>query len=167
MTIDESACDPARSAIYLVACVGQKLDRPTCAADLYRSDWFCKARSYVEATGSPWFILSAAHGLVRPDTRLEPYDIALRNLSAEERRRWGKRTVEQLESAIGRHRPGAIVFLAGRLYREPLIAFAGDRAEIPMAGMGIGQQKAWLLAQTAALRGRATRTLEPGRPTHA
>lgn len=132
--------------IYLVACVSQKLDRRARAAELYRSDWFRKARTYVEETGSLWFILSAAHGLVGPNDELEPYNVTLRDLAAAERRLWGKMTVSQLRSTIGARHPGPIVFLAGRLYREPLLDFAGARAIIPMAGMGIGQQKAWLAA---------------------
>lgn len=142
-------------SIYLVACVSQKLDRRARAAELYRSDWFRKARTYVEETGSPWFILSAAHGLVRPNDRLEPYNVTLRDLPAAERRLWGEMTVRQLRRTIGPRHLGPIVFLAGRLYREPLLDFAGDRTAIPMAGMGIGQQKAWLAAQIAATRERA------------
>jgi hypothetical protein len=143
--------------VYLVACVSQKLDRRARAADLYRSDWFRKARAYVETTGAPWYILSAAHGLVRPDKRLDPYDVTLRALTAAERRLWGERTVAQLRRALGPGHLGPIIFLAGRLYREPLLGFVGDRAVLPMAGLGIGQQKAWLAAQIADARERAAR----------
>jgi hypothetical protein len=143
-----------------VACVSQKLDRRARAAELYRSDWFRKARTYVEETGSPWFILSAAHGLVRPNDRLEPYNLTLRDLPGAQRRLWGEMTVRQLRRAIGPRHPGPIVFLAGRLYRESLLDFAGDRAAIPMAGMGIGQQKAWLAAQIASARKRAARAAQ-------
>jgi hypothetical protein len=66
----------------------------------------------------------------------------------------------QLRRAIGPRHPGPIVFLAGRLYRESLLDFAGDRAAIPMAGMGIGQQKAWLAAQIASARKRAARAAQ-------
>ena len=146
--------------VYLVACVSQKLDRRARAADLYRSDWFRKARTYVEETGAPWFILPAVHGLLRPHKRLDPYNVTLRDLSAAERRRWGEMTARQLWLAIGPRHPGPIVFLAGRLYREPLLTFAGNRAVIPMAGLGIGQQKAWLAARIAAGRERAARAAQ-------
>lgn len=146
--------------VYLVACVSQKLERRVPAADLYRSDWFRKARTYVEEAGAPWYILSAVHGLVAPSKRLAPYNAALRDLSAAERRVWGKKTVSQLRRAIGARHPGPIVFLAGRLYREPLLAFAGERAMIPMLGMGIGQQKAWLAQQIAEGRERAARAAQ-------
>ena len=146
--------------VYLVACVSQKLDRRARAADLYRSDWFRKARTYVEETGAPWYVLSAAHGLVKPTKRLDPYDVALRDLSAAQRRLWGQKTVAQLRRAVGARHHGRIIFLAGRLYREPLLAFAGDRAVIPMEGMSIGQQKAWLAQQIAEQRDRAARAAQ-------
>lgn len=50
------------------------------------------------------------------------------------------------------------MFLAGRLYHEPLLAFVGERAAVPMLGMGIGQQKAWLATQIDDGRERAART---------
>ena len=105
-------------------------------------------------------MLSAAHGLVAPFKRLDPYDVTLRDLSAAERRRWGEKTVSQLRRAIGARHPGPIIFLAGRLYREPLLAFAGERAVIPMEGMGIGQQKAWLAQQIAEQRERVARAAQ-------
>lgn len=134
--------------LTLVACVTQKLDHPAPARDLYRSDWFRKARAYVEATGAPWYILSAAHGLVAPDHVLEPYDATLRAFSALQRRLWGENTARQLASLDAVDPAASIVFLAGRLYREPLLDVAADRAVIPMAGLGIGHQKAWLAAHT-------------------
>ena len=146
--------------VYLLACVSQKLDRRARAADLYRSDWFRKARTYVEEQGARWYILSAAHGLVKPSQRLAPYDITLSSLTAAERRLWGEKTVRQLRRAIGPRYDGPIVFLAGRLYREPLLGFARDRAVIPQLGMGIGQQKAWLAAQIADTRDRAARAAQ-------
>ena len=74
---------------------------------------------------------------------------------------WGEKTVRQLRRAIGPRYAGPIVFLAGRLYREPLLAFAGERAAVPMLGMGIGQQKAWLaVANRIEGRERAARAAQ-------
>jgi hypothetical protein len=47
-----------------------------------------KARDYVESTHSPWFILSAEHGLVSPDLILAPYERTLNAMSALERKAW-------------------------------------------------------------------------------
>lgn len=97
---------------------------------------------------------------MRPSQRLAPYNVTLNSLTAAERRLWGEKTVRQLRRAIGSRYDGPIVFLAGRLYREPLLGFARDRAVIPMLGMGIGQQKAWLAAQIADTRDRAARAAQ-------
>ncbi len=66
----------------------------------YTSDYFTKMRNYAEASGHPWFILSAEHGLVQPDEWLEPYDCYLPTMPGEYRRAWGRRVREQLESSL-------------------------------------------------------------------
>ncbi len=134
--------------IHLVACVAKKATHATAAKDLYRSDWFLKARAYVDAQRTPWFILSALHGLVAPDAVIEPYDVALATMTRAERNAWGARVTDQLAKLVAPTAP--VVILAGRRYRDPLTAWAGDRATVPMAGMGIGQQKAWLANAVAS-----------------
>jgi len=63
------------SKAVLVQCTDSKRDVKSKAQNLYdESTYFCKMRAYAIATGEPWFILSAKHGLVHPDTEIEPYD---------------------------------------------------------------------------------------------
>src|SRR3546814_1659925 len=83
--------------IFLVSCVAQKAATCERAADLYRSDWFRKARAYVESTRCRWFILSAEHGLLHPDTRFDPYDTTLAAMGARGRREWGARVARSEE----------------------------------------------------------------------
>jgi len=133
----------AGGTIYLVACVAKKLDREAPAADLYQSDWFRKARAYVRMQGEPWYILSAKHGLVAPDDLVAPYEQTLNTMGAKERRAWAKpvmRSVLQLA-------PAKVIILAGRKYRDDLIApLRGEGIEVvvPMEGLGIGEQLQWL-----------------------
>jgi len=148
------------NAVYLVSCVAQKADRRRRAADLYQSDWFKKARAYVESTGCRWFILSAEHGLLRPSSRIDPYDTTLSVLGARGRRAWGERVATQIDKALGRRFAGELIFLAGRHYRTPLLDYAADRARVPMEGLGIGQQKAWLAARIAEAREQAARAAQ-------
>ena len=54
--------------IALVACVSRKTPGPLPAQDLYVSDWFRKASAYARRVADEWYILSAKHGLVSPDT---------------------------------------------------------------------------------------------------
>ena len=50
----------------LLGCVSQKNATPMAAKDLYRSELFRRRRLYAEASGAPWWIVSAEYGLVRP-----------------------------------------------------------------------------------------------------
>jgi hypothetical protein len=68
--------------VLLLGCVKLKREHRAPAKDLYRSPLWVRRRAFAQASGHPWLILSAKHGLVDPDTRLEPYDLALRDLTA-------------------------------------------------------------------------------------
>lgn len=122
------------------------------ARELYSSDWFVKARTYVEAQRVKWYILSAKHGLVLPDQVIPPYSVTLIDMSSDQRRAWARGVAKQLRQKC---RAGNLVkILAGHSYREHLIPFLeswGCRVKVPMQGMGIGQQKAWLKRQLGLL----------------
>ena len=135
---------------YLVSCVGQKLAIPAKAKDLYTSDWFKKARHYVERSGSPWFILSAEHGLVEPDALIAPYEKTLNTMGVRQRRDWAIRVINQM----GERLPAMdeIVVLAGARYREFLMDYLTRRAgrvTVPLEGLRIGEQLSWLGARAA------------------
>lgn len=73
----------------LIQCTKSKRNTPSQARDLYdTSDLFTLMRDYAEARDEPWFILSAKHGLVAPDTELAPYDEFGLNESQCERAAW-------------------------------------------------------------------------------
>jgi hypothetical protein len=134
--------DPT-TTVYLVSCVSKKRTTPSAARDLYVSDWFLKARDYVESTRSPWFILSAEYGLVSPDQVLAPYERTLNTMSKAGRNAWATRVKAQMETRL----PPAdrIVVLAG--HRESLMDYLRQRAgtvEIPMEGLTIGRQLQYL-----------------------
>lgn len=136
--------DPS-TIVYLVSCVSKKRSTPAHARDLYTSDWFLKARRYVEGTHSPWFILSAEYGLVPPDLILAPYNRTLNTMKAPERRAWAARVKSQTEMSL----PPAerIIVLAGSRYREYLMDYLQKHAkkvEVPMEGLSIGRQLHYL-----------------------
>jgi len=152
--VRERSPGPAKGrsgAVYLVSCVSKKRTRTVAAKDLYLSDWFVKARGYVEARGGPWFILSAEHGLVAPDDPLAPYERTLNKMPVSDRRCWAERVIRQMSERV----PAAshIVFLAGKRYREFLedrLRNRGFSVEVPMEGLRIGEQLAWLGARIDA-----------------
>jgi hypothetical protein len=136
--------------VCLVSCVGAKRATLAPAKDLYQSDWFIKARAYVEAVGSRWYILSAKYGLVHPDEVIAPYEQTLNTMGVSERRGWACVVREQMDKQM----PDAtrIVVLAGQRYREFLMDYLRGRTgtvEVPMAGLGIGKQLSWLRSHTS------------------
>lgn len=133
------------TTIYLVSCVSQKRELACEARDLYVSDLFRKARRYVEASGCPWFILSAEHGLVAPNQMIAPYERTLNKMRVADRRAWAERVVVQLAETIPDL--SRVVFLAGERYREFLARQLEVRevaVSVPMKGLRIGEQLSWL-----------------------
>lgn len=134
--------------IYLVSCVSQKATTAKPAQNLYLSSWFRKAKTYVLRNlraQDRWFILSAKHHLVAPERRLAPYEATLLRMKQIERKEWAKRVTAQVLS-ISTNRD-QVVILAGKRYREfltPNLEAEGYEIKVPMKGLGIGRQLAWL-----------------------
>lgn len=124
--------------VVLIACCGQKAETACAARDLYRSQLFRKSVAYAERRGLPWAILSAEHGLVMPDDVIAPYDVTLTMMCRAVRYAWAHETRAQL---VGRFPGARFVVLAGKHYRA---ALNGMRCEVPMMGMGIGEQLGFL-----------------------
>lgn len=131
--------------IALVGCVKAKLDRPAPAADLYTSTLFTGRRRWVEQTCEQWWILSALHGLVAPDTVLDPYDVTLTNQPVARRRAWAQQVLGDL-AAVTDLSGATVEIHAGADYRDHGLASglvtAGATVEVPARGLGIGQQYA-------------------------
>src|SRR6185295_10488748 len=70
-------------------------DARTHAENLYSSELFYRSRRYAQANFDSWLILSAKHGLLRPDQIISPYDCKLTTLSSRERTELSKRISRQ------------------------------------------------------------------------
>ena len=128
----------------LISCVGAKEADPTPAGQLYTSPWFRKARAWAKANGDAWYILSAEHGLLSPDKVIAPYEKTLNLMPQIERDICGQKVIEQIQRSIP---GGKLIILAGRRYRDGItdrLVDLGYAIEVPMEGLGIGQQLAWL-----------------------
>ena len=141
MTADERARyhdeHPDTRPVYLIACSAAKLDHRAPARDLYTGQAFRFAMQAASRAGAEVWILSALHGLVHPDTELDPYNVTLSDMSAADRAAWTERTAAQLEQLKGRR----VTVLAGANYAA---ACAQLDAAYPLAGLGIGEQLAAL-----------------------
>jgi len=134
---------------FLVSCVSKKRTQSAPAGELYVSEWFRKARAYVQAQGAQWFILSAEYGLLAPDTVVAPYEKTLNRMSVNERKAWATRVIGQMDALLPP--TDRVVLLAGARYREFLIDYLKKRAsmvELPMEGLKIGEQLRWLKGHT-------------------
>lgn len=87
--------------VGVISCCKEKLDRPAPARELYRSRLFRAASEWIETRTDRWVILSALHGVVDPDTILEPYDLRLDDMSPTERNRWADLCRVELSSRFG------------------------------------------------------------------
>ena len=131
-----------------MGCVKRKLDRAAPARDIYASPLWRHRREYAERYGVPWFILSAKHGLLSPDTHIEPYDLALADFSPAERRAWSQRVLDRLRDVTAVIAGMTIEVHAGKLYveygLERGLRQAGADVRRPLARIrGIGSQMAW------------------------
>lgn len=127
--------------VALVSCVKSKQASAAPAGDLYTSQLFRSLRAYAEATADSWYILSAEHGLLRPDQVISPYERTLNNMRKNDRLAWAVRVQQQL---LGVLPSGAeVIILAGERYREDLVPFLRRRGfpvSIPLEGLSFGRQ---------------------------
>ena len=139
---------PPTAGLYLISCVKMKLTRRAPAKKLYASPWFRKVRAVVEATGRPWYVLSAKHGLVDPHAVIEPYEKTLNDMSKNERTDWSRKVMHALDPNLAG--VDSIAIFAGEKYREFLeseLRGRGMTVHVPMKGLRSGEQLAWLNQQ--------------------
>jgi len=140
----------AAKHLVLVACAAKKGPEPAPAGDLYRSDLFNKASAWAKRHGDAWRILSAEHGLLDPAQVIAPYDRTLAKMHHDARREWARSVRYALADMVERGELASdarITILAGVRYRYPIEAALrarGHDVQVPLEGLGIGQQKKWL-----------------------
>jgi cytoplasmic iron level regulating protein YaaA (DUF328/UPF0246 family) len=130
--------------IGLVSCGKNKVNYETEAKNLYAGDLFKKSRKYSETNHDEWFILSALYGLLDPNKVIEPYDKTLLNATKAESIEWAESVFNSIKE---KYTNDAVIYIyAGAAYRkflQPLLEGGGYKVEIPLQGLGIGQQLAW------------------------
>lgn len=155
--------------MIVVGCGKRKLDRSAPARELYTGSLFVMARRYAEASGKPWVILSAAHGVVDPAVILRPYDQELPD-KGEALRHWARKAALQIELFRAQHLADVLVgepveILAGVRYGAPLAA-ALEHIDIesrqPLRGLGVGRRLCRLRQMMEEKRGSGSRVQGAG-----
>ena len=125
--------------IVLISCVSKKLTHPAKARDLYVSPLFKKNLAYVQKLKpDAIYILSARYGLVELDQRIEPYDLTLNTMTAQQVKLWADRVLSQLSERADLAKDH-FIFLAGQKYRKYILPELASY-EIPLEGLPIGKQ---------------------------
>ena len=156
-----------RPDLVLVGCVKTKRTARSPAKNLYSSPLWRYRRAYAECLGVPWYILSALHGLLDPDQRIDAYDLALTDLRYEARRAWSARVLDELKHRLPSIRDKLIEIHAGAIYvnhgLERGLRDAGASVHRPLAGItGVGRQQAWY-RERSHVDGKADQPHSPAR----
>lgn len=76
--------------IIFISCVKQKRNSPCRAKDMYISALFKKMYRYARSLNpDSLYILSAKYGVLSPNDVIEPYDVTLKKLGANQKKRMG------------------------------------------------------------------------------
>lgn len=130
--------------VALISCVSMKHDREMAASDLYMSPLFRYSKLLAKEVADKYYILSAKHGLLKPDQPIGPYDLTLKNMSREHRRNWADNVFKDLIQMT--NSGDELIFLAGESYREFIVEKLSERGNpmaFPLFKYSIGEQLQW------------------------
>ncbi len=138
--------------IILIGCGKTKRAHAAKAKELYTGNLFAARRAYAEASGQPWFIISALHAAISPEQVIEPYDVTLTRHSPR-LYGWSCSVWNNLFRLLNTTQPMQFELHLGAVYAEPIIKHAREVCRYdheflqPVAHLGIGQQLAWYRQQ--------------------
>lgn len=141
--------------IILIGCVSKKGNKKAKAKDLYVSQLFKSSMIYANKQNpDKIFILSALHHLLNIDKQIDPYNVTLSNvpkskrkpglkiLTAVEKKKWGKKIIDQLSTQTDLKNDDFIV-LAGQEYIKPIISSISHLRN-PLKGLRQGERVKFL-----------------------
>lgn len=132
--------------LLLVGCGLKKESSKRPAWELYKGPLYRSTLAYARATGEPWAILSAKHGVVTGDTVLKPYDARVEQLRGKSLLDWRDNVVDGLHELLPQG--GQVVVLAGKEYAKPwaqMARSAGYEVLEPLANLTPTNRRiAWL-----------------------
>jgi hypothetical protein len=120
--------------VVLVGSSGATAGSARPAGALFTSSGFARARDAAVASGRPWFVLSARHGLLDPDDVVGPFDDLIGDRPAGYRAAWAEWVVARLADRV--RLPGAVVEVHGGVdFAQPLrgpLTRRGAHLEVPL-----------------------------------
>jgi hypothetical protein len=93
--------EPPAPDIVLLGSIGDRVNVPAPAKEVYREVAFQLSRLDAELSGSEWFVLSAEHGLLAPNEWMSPDSRTLADMDPAYRVVWAAWVVARLQSMVG------------------------------------------------------------------
>lgn len=87
--------------IVLLGSVGDRINVPAPAKEVFRSERFQAGRRRAEAADADWFVLSAEYGLITPSEWMSPDSRTLADMDTSYRITWAGWVAARLESLVG------------------------------------------------------------------
>jgi len=133
-----------RTPLFLITCGSKKSPYTKPARELYQGGLFLAIRDWVEASGYPYYILSAKHHLVPPLKMLKPYEESLVSANPRGRGEWTQEVLKQWDRLAPAN--DEVHIMAGKAYYQflaPELERRGYIVKLPLAHLGIGKQISW------------------------
>jgi hypothetical protein len=131
--------------VALISCTKTKASEARPAGLLYQSALFKKSLLYALSVADRVYILSAKHGVLGIQDVVEPYELSIKQLSAEEKQIWSLRVSARLEEILSPN--DKVHLLAGADYMRPLLPTfhkIGCQLVTPLSGQSLGKRISWL-----------------------
>lgn len=125
------------SDIILLGSVGERVNVPAPAKEVYRDVAFQLSRLDAELSGSEWFVLSAEHGLMAPNEWMSPDSRTLADMDPDYRVVWASWVVARLQSLVGSLDGAHVRLDAPDAIVGPLFAGLQDMGALVSSG-GVG-----------------------------
>jgi hypothetical protein len=93
--------EPPMPDVILLGSIGDRVNVPAPAKEVYREVAFQLGRLDAELSGSEWFVLSAEHGLLAPNEWMSPDSRTLADMEPSYRVVWAAWVVARLQSMVG------------------------------------------------------------------
>jgi hypothetical protein len=134
VAVDGADSDTLQPDVVLLGSVGDRVNVPAPAKEIFREVSFQLSRLDAEISGSEWFILSAEHGLVAPNEWISPDSRTLADMEPEYRVVWANWVVARLRSLVGSLDGMHIRVDAPNAFIGPLFADLQDAGAVVTSG---------------------------------
>lgn len=139
--------------IGLVGCGKAKRHGTWPAAQLYTGSLFSLSRRFAIYKCDEHYVLSAKHGLIRPDKVIEAYNYSLYDLKLSQRDVWALGVSSRLQTLFPADMQIDFMILAGEGYIAPLRDAFRKKSDLawnlvnPLDGLSLFGRMAWLRAE--------------------